>query len=179
MVIWSDRPTGPSPAAHDRGGTPGPAASEPRVLPVRLGIPDLRLDTRLITLGVHRDRTVEVPGDPDRAGWFRRGPTPGSLGSSVILGHVDSDEGPAVFAGLSTLDPGARVEVTMDDGSIVTFEVHSVRTYANEAFPARRVYGSHGRSELNLVTCGGEYDASRGGYQANVVVNARVIAGPA
>jgi hypothetical protein len=28
---------------------------------------------------------------------------------------------------------------------------------------------------LNLVTCGGEYDAARGGYQANVVVEARWV----
>ena len=32
-----------------------------------------------------------------------------------------------------------------------------------------------GRSELNLVTCGGAYDASRGGYQSNVVVYTRLV----
>lgn len=185
LVVWSDRPgTSPSvtagattqTAGPTAVATPGAADPEPEaVLPVRLLIPDLDLDTRLITLGVRRDRTVQVPSDPDRAGWFRQGPTPGSLGSSVILGHVDSADGPAVFARLSSLRPGARVEVTLDDGSLVRFEVHSVRTYANEAFPARKVYGFHGRPELNLVTCGGVYDAARGGYQANVVVNARVV----
>ena len=194
LVIWSDRPATPqadaatgatTSAAPTVAGTPvsagepaatEPAAAEPTAaLPVRLLIPDLDLDTRLITLGVRPDKTVEVPKDPDRAGWFRRGPPPGSLGSSVILGHVDSVDGPAVFARLSSLTPGARVDVTLDDDSVVTFEVRSVRTYANEAFPARRVYGSHGRSELNLVTCGGVYDASRGGYQSNVVVNARLV----
>lgn len=188
LVIWSDRqpassedparsaePIASSPA-HLEPDTDSPAAPETNpVQPVRLVIPDLALDTRLITLGVRADQTVEVPGDPDRAGWFRRGPVPGDLGSSVILGHVDSVDGPAVFAGLSGLTPGARVRVRMDDGSVVTFAVHSVTTYANEAFPARKVYGSHGRSELNLVTCGGLYDAARGGYQSNVVVNARRI----
>jgi hypothetical protein len=39
------------------------------------------------------------------------------------------------------------------------------------------VYGGQGRRELNLVTCGGAYDSSRGGYQANVVVNARWVSG--
>lgn len=186
LVVWSDRPTPASTegtqvtttptSAPIRAGTPEPAVleSDP-VRPVRLHIPDLNLDTRLITLGVRRDKTVEVPSDADRAGWFRRGPVPGSLGSSVILGHVDSVDGPGVFAGLSSLAAGASVEVVLDGGSVVTFTVHSVRTYANEAFPARKVYGSHGRSELNLVTCGGVYDASRGGYQSNVVVNARLV----
>ena len=188
LVIWSDRQpavsddsartTTPAAAAtapaHVAATTPA-AVSEPVVPPVRLVIPDLDLDTRLITLGLRPDRTVEVPGDPDRAGWFRRGPAPGALGSAVILGHVDSVDGPAVFAGLSSLTPGARIRVRLADGTVATFAVHSVTTYANEAFPARKVYGSHGRSELNLVTCGGAYDSSRGGYQSNVVVNARVV----
>jgi sortase (surface protein transpeptidase) len=192
LVVWSDRQPA---ASEDSARTSDPSASalarpaagtatkaataaSPEAdpgRPVRLAIPDLGLDTRLITLGVRPDKTVEVPSDPDRAGWFRRGPTPGAIGSSVILGHVDSVDGPAVFAGLADLTAGARITAHMEDGSQVTFAVRSVRTYANEAFPARKVYGSHGRSELNLVTCGGVYDASRGGYQSNVVVNARLV----
>jgi sortase (surface protein transpeptidase) len=187
LVVWSDRQPA---ASQDRVATPTTAPATPpartdtprtvvseteAVRPERLAIPALDLDTRLITLGVRPDQTVEVPSDPDRAGWFRRGPTPGAIGSSVILGHVDSVDGPAVFAGLADLTVGARITVQMEDGSVVTFAVHSVRTYANEAFPARKVYGSHGRSELNLVTCGGEYDEARGGYQSNVVVNARLV----
>lgn len=187
LVVWSDRQPASSPdraapittaPAPAPGHTETPRATVPEpkaVRPEQLAIPDLDLDTRLITLGVRPDQTVEVPSDPDRAGWFRRGPTPGALGSAVILGHVDSVEGPAVFAGLADLAPGARITVRMDDGSVVIFAVHSVRTYANEAFPARKIYGSHGRSELNLVTCGGVYDSARGGYQSNVVVNARLV----
>jgi sortase (surface protein transpeptidase) len=186
VVIWSDRPAAPSEAASapttgdTAAATPSAPASSPApevepALPVRLSIPAMRLSTRLITLGLQPDKSVEVPRDPARAGWFRRGPTPGSVGSSVILGHVDSVDGPAVFFGLAALKAGARVTVGLDDGSEVTFEVRSVTTYANEAFPARKVYGSHGRRELNLVTCGGAYDAARGGYQSNVVVNARMV----
>ena len=93
----------------------------------------------------------------------------------MILGHVDSSTGPAVFFRLVELQPGDRVFVQRDDGSSVRFDVRSVRTYLNAEFPAQRVYGNHGRSELNLVTCGGTYDAARGGYQANVVVNAHRV----
>ena len=65
--------------------------------------------------------------------------------------------------------------VRLDDGSLVRFAVHSVETYANEDFPAQKVYGRQGPSQLNLVTCGGDYDAAKGGYQSNVVVNARLV----
>ena len=183
LLLWGARST-PAPvaafpapqAATDVTAAPGTEAAveQPLAAPVHLRIPSLHLTTRLIRLGLQRDGSVEVPANPDVAGWFRRGPPPGVSGSSVILGHVDSARGPAVFARLSELQRGAVVLVELDDGSTVRFTVHSVRTYANADFPAQQVYGHHGRPELNLVTCGGAYDAARGGYQANVVVNARI-----
>jgi sortase (surface protein transpeptidase) len=93
----------------------------------------------------------------------------------VILGHVDSLQGPAVFYHLSELHPGDRITVVLDDGTRTDFVVRSIRVYPNADFPGHKVYRRHGPAELNLVTCGGAYDAARGGYQANVVVNARKV----
>ena len=142
--------------------------------PVTLSIPAIDVQARVVRLGQHEDGTVEVPGNPAETGWFRLGPPPGAAGSSVILGHVDSMSGPAVFYRLKELRPGDRIAVRLGDGTTVRFRVHSIETYANADFPAKKVYGKQGRSQLNLVTCGGAYDASRGGYQSNVVVNARL-----
>ena len=143
-------------------------------LPVNLAIPVLGLDTPLLRLGLNEDGTVEVPTAPQRAGWFRLGPVPGRRGSSVILGHVDSVDGPAVFAGLSTMRRPDIVQVALEDDTIVSFEVTGIETFANADFPAERVYaGTMRAAELNLVTCGGDYDRERGGYQSNVVVFTR------
>jgi sortase (surface protein transpeptidase) len=190
LLMWavrSDRgsPVAPTPSAVSAEGlgpstdgeveeTPAPT-SAPLAEPVVLRIPRIDVDTRLIGLGLREDGTVEVPDDAAVAGWFRRGPPPGSPGSSVVLGHVDSLAGPAVFYRLRELRPGDRLSVRLEDGALVRFRVHSVRTYPNDDFPAQKVYGRQGRSQLNLVTCGGDYDASKGGYQANVVVNARPV----
>lgn len=169
------RPPGPA------SGAVAPAKRRPAplsaVLPVQLAIPTLGLSTPLITLGLNRDGTVEVPSDPARAGWFRLGTVPGERGSAVILGHVDSRTGPAVFADLASMQRIDRVQVSMSDDSVVTFEVDRVATYANADFPAELVYAGDRRvPELNLVTCGGDYDRARGGYQANVVVFTRRLA---
>ena len=72
---------GPTPAA-DTSTAPGRStASLPTVrdqaLPVRLLIPDLDLDMELDAVGVTPDGQMEVPEDPDRAGWYRHGPAPG------------------------------------------------------------------------------------------------------
>jgi sortase (surface protein transpeptidase) len=152
-----------------------PAGPPPR--PQHLAIPSIDVSTDLIRLGLNADRTVEVPRDPDLAGWFDQGPAPGQPGSSVLLGHVDSVDGPAVFHDLARLEPGSTVEVRLTGGAVATFRVDRVATYANEDFPARKVYaGDPARRALNLVTCGGEYDAARGGWQSNVVVFTSFVA---
>ena len=140
--------------------------------PVQLRIPAIDVAADVTGLGLNDDRTVEVPKDPDDVGWYRLGPSPGRPGSAVILGHVDSTRGPAVFYRLAQLERGHRVAVRLADGAVAHFKVARVVTYAIEDFPARQVYGrtAGDRPVLNLVTCGGEYDKDAGGYQANVVV---------
>jgi LPXTG-site transpeptidase (sortase) family protein len=161
--------SGSAPAPPETATVPG------RARPVGLTIPDIDVTTQVTRLGLEADGSVEVPEDPALAGWYRLGPAPGAPGSSVILGHVDSVTGPAVFYRLDELRPGDRLTVGLDDGTSVQFRVHSIRTYPNADFPARKIYGRQGRSQLNLITCGGAYDSSRGGYQSNVVVNARLV----
>ena len=174
---------GPPPAS---GSTEGPSSSPKRAVhfvpaklaspavPERIQIPALGVHATVIGLGLEPDRTVEVPADADEAGWFDLGPQPGTPGSAVILGHVDSEAGPAVFHDLAELVRGDAIRVRLSDGSTARFKVTALRTYANEDFPAQQVYaGSARRATLNLVTCGGEYDPDKGGYQSNVVAFAR------
>jgi hypothetical protein len=153
-----------------------PAGRAPAgTVPVGLRIPALALAVPLSRLGLNPDRTVEVPTDFARAGWFRLGPAPGQPGSAVILGHVDSYRGPAVFYRLGSLRPGNRIEVTRADGATATFAVRAVRSYLKREFPARQVYGSHGGRSLQLVTCGGEFDRSARSYLSNIVVYTELV----
>jgi LPXTG-site transpeptidase (sortase) family protein len=177
-------PPPPTVAALPSAAETAPAAERPpqvedgaaevdpaTVLPVELEIPRIGVSADLIELGLNADDTVEVPTVAEQAGWYEHGPVPGQDGSAVILGHVDSREGPAVFFRLGELASGDRIRVRLADGVVERFRVVRVATYANEDFPAHRVYaGTPRRSTLTLVTCGGEYDPERGGYQSNVVV---------
>jgi sortase (surface protein transpeptidase) len=162
------RPVAPTSAA----GGPAAATQDHTHVgrPTHLRIPSIDVSAAITPLGIKSDHTVEVPDDPDEAGWYRLGARPGQPGSAAILGHVDSTKGPAVFSGLRLLTPGAKVEVESSDGTVTRFEVTSIATYANEDFPTSKVYRAGGRPGLALVTCGGRYDAAHGGYQANVVV---------
>lgn len=171
---------GPAPSAASTRGTLAnlPVAaplSAGASVPVQLRIPALGMSVSLITLGQNSDGTVQVPSDDKQPGWFRLGPTPGELGSAVILGHVDNTLGPGIFFDLRTLAAGDPVFVDRADGDTVEFVVNSVGSYVHSDFPAQRVYGSHGSSALQLVTCGGVFDHATGGYLSNIVVYTSLI----
>ncbi|WP_256790332.1 class F sortase [Frankia sp. AvcI1] len=164
------------PAATDNRGNGRRAVSTAvRSTPVALRIPAIGVEVPVSALGLNPDRTVQVPTDFREPGWFRLGPSPGQMGSAVILGHVDSHSGPAVFFRLRYLNAGDRVDVTLADGTIAHFEVSAVRMYPKRQFPARQVYGSHGYSALQLVTCGGVFDTRTHSYQSNVVAYTSLV----
>jgi hypothetical protein len=47
--------------------------------------------------------------------------------------------------------------------------------YSKSEFPDQQVYGSHGSSALQLVTCGGAFDAQTGSYLSNIVVYTSLV----
>jgi hypothetical protein len=145
-------------------------AAVARSVPVSLRVPAIALSVPLSTLGLNFDGTVQVPTNDTEPGWFKLGPTPGQIGSSVILGHVDSYKGPGVFFQLRALVAGDQVQVSLADGAVVNFAVTSVVMYPKNLFPAQEVYTSHGDSQLQLVTCGGTFDSQTGHYLSNIVV---------
>ncbi len=138
--------------------------------PKALEIPSIGVKSDLLRLGIAPDGTAQVPGDPQRAGWFSGGARPGDEGPAVILGHIDSRTGPAVFYRLRELVPGAKVTVDTASGGRVAFTVDRVQQVAKNAFPTGEVYGPAFGRQLRLITCGGSFDQSKGHYRDNVIV---------
>ncbi|MEU5665544.1 class F sortase [Streptomyces longwoodensis] len=151
-----------------------PAARAPLAAPTRLLLPRLDLSAAVDPVGVADDGTVVVPRDPRRVGWYRFSPRPGaSGGSSVIVGHVDSDDrGLGVLVALAEVRAGDRASVERADGSRVDYRVVSRRTVAKEALAASGAFRTEGPAVLTLVTCTGPYLPDQGGYRNNLVVTA-------
>ncbi len=147
-----------------------------RSTPVELTIPAISLTVSLSTLGLNADGTVQVPTDIQQPGWYGLGPSPGEIGSAMILGHVDSSEGPAVFFKLRSLVAGDIVNTSLADGVIAEFKVTSVAMYLKTDFPDQAVYTSHGDSALQPVICGGAFDTQTGHYLSNIVVYTSLVA---
>lgn len=143
-----------------------------RSTPVAVDIPAIGVQSTVQQLGLNEDGTLAVPRAPryDEPAWYEGSPTPGSLGPSIISGHVDSaEDGPSVFYKLGDLEPGDEVAVTRADGRVALFVVEEVRRYPKDEFPTSLVYGDLDYAGLRLITCGGAFDRTSREYLDNVV----------
>jgi hypothetical protein len=163
----------PSAAANGAVGPVGQGPSLPRSVPVAVDIPAIGVTSKLLHLGLNADGTVQVPSlvaSASEAAWYKYSATPGQIGASVIEGHVDSNQGPAVFYRLGALRPGDTIDVTLADGITAIFRVTGVREYAKSNFPAKAIYGTTNYAALRLITCGGVFDYATGHYLSSTVV---------
>ena len=172
---WRARDDGEAARAARRGGVPlrsyvrsaGPAGA----------VADTG-DRRVHAFGEARPSARRKPGSPEGLGHgrlVRQGPRPGQPGPAVILGHVDSKTGPAVFYQLRALRPGDTVRVGLADGRTLIFRVQRVQRYPKDEFPTEAVYFPTLNRELRLITCGGEFDYARHSYLDNIVVYATLV----
>jgi len=182
----SDTANPPVPVSPDPQAAPEPPPAAPTdaapapftmdaAAPLSIKAPTVDITSSLGQVALNPDGTIEVPTDYGQAAWYRLGPTPGELGPAVILGHVDSLKGPAVFYRLSSLRPGQIIDVTRIDSSVAHFRVDAINTYRRDQFPTETVYGPINYAGLRLITCGGAYDKKAKAYESNVVVFATLV----
>ncbi|MFE1285446.1 class F sortase [Streptomyces sp. NPDC058751] len=155
-----------------------PPAIEPLggARPQRVDIPSMGVQAPVVARGLDGRGALDPPpfDQPGVVGWYAAGARPGSAGTALMVGHVDTEARPAVFYRLSAVKPGDTVRVMRDDGTVAEFTVDDVQVLPRDHFDARRAYGARepGRAELRLITCGGTFDRADGSYTANVVVSA-------
>lgn len=183
--------TAPNPQPSTAAGTPAPqvaGAEVPRIgvevapqpdlplppLPTQLLIPSVRINASVAPTGVLADGQVDVPKDARAVGWYEYGVRPGwPVGSSVIVGHVDSrTQGRGAMFTLKGVQVGDPVSVVREDGSRLEYRVVSRESIDKGVLPTGELFSSDGPERLTLITCGGAYVKSAGGYQENVVVTA-------
>ncbi len=162
--------------------TSGPATGEPTALadaaPLRITIPSIGVEAPIGTVGLDPNGAIGVPRDVATTAWYRYSPSPGTLGPSVIVGHVDSAaDGPGVFYALGRLLPGQPITIDRADGSTARFTVTNVIEVPKGAFPTTQVYGNTNHPELRLITCGGHFNPTSGHYLDNVIAFAALNPG--
>lgn len=141
-----------------------------RAAPISVRIGRLGISSSLVDLHRQPDGALQVPSDFQRVGWYVGSSHPGDPGPTVLVGHVDSYRGPAVFYRLRDLRRGDVITVGRADKTQARFVVQRVLQVPKRSFPTQLVYVGDGRPSLRLVTCGGAFDRRSGHYLENTVV---------
>ena len=143
-------------------------------LPQRIIIPSIGVDAAIEPVGVDASNAMETPTNPWDTSWYAPGARPGQQGNAAIAGHVDfAGIGPVVFWRLSSMTPGMEVFVVASDGARWRFIVQSVETFQVGFFPGHRVFGPTSETNVNLISCIGNFDPVTASYDKRVVAFAR------
>ena len=136
-----------------------------------LAIPAIGIDSAPVRrFGLDAYGRLDVPQDTVTVGWNPAYTAlPGTGGSTFFAAHFEYLGRPGVFARLTALRPGDRVEVTLTDGSIYAYRVVSVVDYPLAAIDMGAILrGLEGRESVVLMTCSGP--ANEGEYAFRTVV---------
>lgn len=138
--------------------------------PHRIVISSIGVDAIVEQVGVIENGQMGVPESFETVGWYNQGPMPGERGNTVISGHVDSRNGPAVFFELKNLEPGDEIQVFNKEGDSLTYVVDRIETYPEGEAPVDAIFDYSFQSNLNLITCTGTFDRSVREYSDRLVV---------
>lgn len=142
-----------------------------RARPTTVRVAGIGLEASIIPVGVDANNQFAVPA-ADTVGWYQHSSSPGSPGASVLAAHVDYGGTPGAFFNLAEVLPGDTLEIEMDDGTVLLYQVTGNTIYDKAELPAGELFRKDGDSVLQLITCGGTFNPSQHSYEANVVVTA-------
>ncbi|MGA9287618.1 MAG: sortase [Anaerobacillus sp.] len=148
--------------------------TEEGIVPVKVEIPSIDVKTTIEKVGVLENGQMGVPSNINDVGWFEPGFKPGTKGNAVLAGHVDSKTGPAIFFYLKKLSKGDEVILTDKNGEKLTFVVTGKESYPYTDSPIEKIFGATDSRNLNLITCTGTFNRSKGTHEERLVVSAEL-----
>lgn len=148
----------------------------PASMPTAISVPSQHINTDIIPVDQASDGSIQMPPLFSwTTGWYDKSPSPGQLGPSVIVGHVDTYRNISVFWRLRYLTPGDSILITRADKSVALFQVDTIEQFDQINFPTQKVYGNIPFAGLRLITCGGSFNDGSGSYTQNTVVFAHLV----
>lgn len=152
------------------------AASGTRHVPFTLTIKAIGVSTSVEQVGVDKFGNMAIPADPHNVGWYGPGSAPGQHGNAVIDGHLDwygMPQGP--FYRLNSLKAGDEIDISALDGTSYVFKVAAPASTVPYNSKPSGLFRTTGNPTLTLITCGGDWDASKQTYTQRQLLNATFV----
>ena len=144
--------------------------------PKKIIIAKIGVDNFVQQVGVNEKNEIAAPTNIYLAGWYNKSARPGQKGLSIIDGHLDGYTKPGMFNRLGELRPGDEYEVELGSGAKKKFKVLNVETVdADKAMAVLASQQPQIKSQLNLITCGGNFNRKNDTYDKRVVVSSALV----
>ena len=164
--------TGPAARSGEEALPAPPAEVEEGARPVGIVIDSIDVSRfPIVDVGLEDDGQLQVP-DETQIGWYRYGSTAGREGATVLAAHVSWNRTVGPFFELGAVEPGDRIAVTLEDGTVRHYEVVERTMYDKLELPADRIWRRTGPETLVMITCGGDFNPEIRRYRQNIVVYA-------
>jgi len=169
VVLSTDKPSEAPVSSNDFTKVP---ADQPQ----EIIISNISVDGYIQKIGVDQNNQMAVPNNIHLAGWYTNSVKPGNLGLSMIDGHMLGRYNDAIFKDLINLKPGNTFSIIYGDNSEKLFAVKEVKLLSvNDATIYLNTKDPNIKSQLNLITCGGNFDRNSQTYDKRVVVKSEGI----
>jgi sortase (surface protein transpeptidase) len=156
--------------------TPEPTPEPVPADPVRVRIPRLKVDAKIVPVGVNYAGEMDSPKNAWDVAWYAPGYKPFEQGNAVLAGHVDYiNVGPAVFFNVKTMTKGDRIVIVTADGTEYEFEVTETQQCKAEQCPVERIFGPNPNRGVVLITCIGNFNRATLEYDARFVVYTEAV----
>jgi len=143
------------------------------VPPIKLTIPALGVEATVEPVGQDPDGAMATPTDPDDVAWYAGSPGMGVPGNVVLAAHVNWNLQLRPFGLLHKLEPGDAVQIIDADGRGFEYVVESSHWVRAEGAPVDEIFAPSQEPILTMITCGGEFVASRREYLDRLIVRAK------
>src|SRR3990167_1056659 len=144
------------------------AADLPRVI----NIPSISVEARVMQMSVKSNGQLDAPKNVHDTGWYTGSSRPGYSGATLINGHVSGIHTDGVFKNLKHLQIGDELMLENGKREIFKYKVDKIETVKAKSVNMEKLLEPYaGKAQgLNLITCGGKYDAQKREYNDRVLV---------
>jgi LPXTG-site transpeptidase (sortase) family protein len=180
------RSFGTLPPAAPSDTTAVNAAPTPAALPdqsplASFGLPKFDVSGNIVVKGI--DPTTNVMQSPDNkddvAYYSFSGhpgfgcPSAGKCANAVLSGHVDWYTGQVgVFWHLKDLNQGDEIDLTLQDGTVLKYQVVANTIYKSDEAPVSDILGNTEQESVTLITCDGVFNKALQEYNSRRIVRA-------
>lgn len=144
--------------------------------PKYIKLPTINAEGFIQNVGVDQNKQVAVPNNIHMAGWFKDSVKPGQKGLSIVDGHLNGRSNDGIFVNLEDIKKDDVYTVEFGNGSTKKFKVAEVVTVdTKEAASVLFSQNPKVTNQLNLITCGGNFDPKARLYDKRVVVTSELV----